>query len=126
MDKLSDLVILNSRHKQSEIRNDLATSSFWIIPTSQLMAVNHFSFADLITGLIPNDLVTIIDYHTTSTTYTESIINESFHFMFNKLYYDMWISHCSQLNLVEKSFNLSSHNKRSKYDSTIHGTIIQS
>ena len=90
------------------------------------MAVNHFSFADLITGLIPNDLVIIINYHTTSTTYTESIINESFHFMFNKLYHNMWIPCCSQLNLVEKSFNMSSHDKRSKYDSTIHGTLTQS
>ena len=125
MNKLSDLVILNSRHKQSEIRNDLATSSFWIIPTSQLMAINHFFFADLITDLIPNDLITIIDYHTTSSTYTKSIINESFHFMFNKLYHDMWISCYSQLNLVEKSFNLSSHDKRSKYDSAIHDTLTQ-
>ncbi len=90
------------------------------------MAVHHFSFADLITGLIPNDLVTIINYHTVSTTYTEAIINEVFHFMFNKLYHDMWIPHCSQLNLVEKSFNLSSHDKRSKYDSAIHGTLTQS
>ncbi len=89
LDKLFDLVILNSRHKRSEIRHNFATSSFWIIPTSQPIAVNHFSFADLITNLIPNDLVTIINYHTTSTTYTESIINESFHFIFNKLYHDM-------------------------------------
>ena len=126
MNKLSDLVILNSRHKQSEIRNDLATSSFWIILTSQPTAVNHFSFADLITGLISNDLVIIINYHTTSITYTESIINESFHFMFNKLYHDMWIPRCSQLNLVEKSFNISSHNKRSKYDSAIYSSLTQS
>ena len=126
LDKFSDLVILNSRHKRSEIRHDLATSPFWIIPTSQPTAINHFSFADLITGLIPNDLVTIIDYHITSTTYTEAIINEAFHFMFNKLYHDMWIPRCSQLNLVEKSFNLSSHDKRSKYDSVIHGTLTQS
>src|SRR6266542_5585030 len=109
LDKLSDLIILNSRHKRSEIRNDLATSSFWIILTSQPTAVNHFSFADLITGLISNDLVIIINYHTTSITYTESIINESFHFMFNKLYHDMWISICSQLNLLEKYFNMSYH-----------------
>ena len=111
MDKLSDLILLNSRHKQSEIRNNFASSAFWIIPTSPLTAVHHFSFANLITGLIPNDLVAIINYHTTSTTYTESIINESFHFMFNKLYHDMWIPRYSQLNLVEKSFNLSSHDK---------------
>src|SRR6266540_7214501 len=90
------------------------------------MAVNHFAFADLITGLIPNDLVTLINYHTTLTAYIETIINESFHFMFNKLYHDMWIPRCLQLNLVEKSFNLSSHDKRSKYDSTIHGTLTQS
>src|SRR6266508_4659336 len=126
LDKFSDLVILNSRHKRSEIRHDLATSAFWIIPTSQPTAINHFSFADLITGLIPNDLVTIIDYHITSTIYTEAIINEAFHFMFNKLYHDMWIPRCSQLSLVEKSFNLSSHDKRSKYDSVIHGTLTQS
>jgi len=126
LDKLSDLVILNSQHKWSEIRNDFATSSFWIIPTSQLTAVNHFSFTDLITGLIPNNLVTTIEHHTTLSIYTKSIINESFHFMFNKLYYDMWIPHYSQLNLVEKSFTINSHNKRSKYDSTIHDTIIQS
>ncbi len=126
LDKLTDLVKLNSHHKQSEIRSNFDTSPLWIVPLSQPTTVSHFTFADTITGLIPSDLIVTIEHHTATTSHIVPIINEVFHFMFTKLYHKMWIPRCSQLSLVEKTFNISSHNKRSKYNSAIHSHLKKS
>jgi len=120
LDKLTDLVKLNSHHKQSEIRSNFDTSPLWIVPLSQPTTVSHFTFANTIIGLILSDLIATIEHHTATTSYTVSIINEVFHFIFTKLYHEMWIFQCFQLFLVKKTFNISSYNKRSKYNSAIH------
>ncbi|SRR6266542_3243966 len=111
LDKLTDLVKLNSRHKRSEIMSDFNFSPSWIIPLSQPITVSHFIFANTITGLILSDLIVTIEHHTTITSHTIPIINKVFHFMFTKLYHEMWIPRCSQLSLVKKTFGINSHNK---------------
>src|SRR6266542_849556 len=82
--------------------SDFNFSPSWIISLSQSTTVDHFTFADTITGLILSDLIATIEHHTTTTSHTISIINKVFYFMFTKLYHEMWIPRCSQLSLVEK------------------------
>ncbi len=89
LDKLTDLVKLNSQHKRSAIKSDFEFSPSWIIPLSQPTTVSHFTFADTVTGLIPSDLITTIEHHIITTSHTIPIINEVFHFMFTKLYHEI-------------------------------------
>ena len=126
LDKLTDLVKLNSQYKRSTIKSDFKFLPSWIIPLSQPTTVSYFTFADTVTGLIPSDLITTIEYHITTTSHTIPILNEVFHFIFTKLYHEMWIPRCSQLSLIEKTFGINSHNKRSKYNSAIHRNLKQS
>ena len=123
---MTDLVKLNSQYKWSNIKSDFNFSSSWIISLSQPTIVGYFTFADTITGLILSDLITTIEYHTAITSHTIPIINEVFHFMFTKLYHEIWIPRYFQLSLVKKTFNINSHNKRSRYNSSIHGNLKQS
>ncbi len=123
---MTDLIKLNSQYKWSEIKSDFNFLSSWIIPLSQFTIVSYFTFADTITDLILSDLIAIIKHHTAITSHTIPIINEVFHFMFTKLYHEIWIPRCFQLSLVKKTFNINSHNKRSKYNSFIHDNLKQS
>jgi len=106
--KFIEVIKFHSNHTHAEIRSELEALSLWTIPTTSPLTVSSFTFADLITGLILTTLIHLIEQYTTSLSYTETIINESFHLMFVKLYYDLWISRCAQLNLVEQSLHVTS------------------
>jgi hypothetical protein len=102
----SQLLLYNITQNEIQL-SDIQQLNIW-----SLSNTTQFSFIDLIKGIIPTTLYSIIHQSLTSKEATDAAMSSLMHFIFVQSN-DIWKDRCSQFKDFEKSHEITDQLKRS-------------